>query len=68
MSKLKNLDPTKASLHGKIPVKISSEHSDLFAPSVQLFINESIDTSKFPKELKKGDIILLFKNDDAFAK
>ena len=45
-----------------------TEHSDLFAPLVQLFINESIDTSNFPKELKKGDITSLFKNGDAFAK
>ena len=68
LSQLKNLDPSKASPFGSIPVKILTEHSDLFAPLVQLFINESIDTSKFPKELKKGDITSLFKNDDAFAK
>ena len=45
-----------------------TEHSDLFAPLVLLFINESIDTGNFPKELKKGDITSLFKNGDAFAK
>ena len=49
-------------------MKILTEHSDLFAPLVQLFINETIDTSKFPKELKKGDITSLFKSSDAFAK
>ena len=55
-SQFKNLDPTKASPFGSIPVKMLTEHSDLFAPLIQLFINESIDTSNFPKELKKGDI------------
>ena len=63
LSQLNNLDPTKASPFGSIP-----EHSDSFAPLVQLFINESIDTSTFPKELKKGDITSLFKNGDAFAR
>ena len=68
MRKLKNLDPSKASPFGSIPVKILTEHSGLFAPLVQLLINESIDASKFPKELKKGDITSLFMNGDAFAK
>ena len=68
MSQFKNLDPTKASPFGSIPVKILTEHSDLFAPLVHLFINESKDTRNFPKELKKGDITSLFKNGDAFAK
>ena len=67
-SQFKDLDPTKASTFGSIPVKMLTEYSDLFAPLVQLFINESIDASNFPKELKKGDIISLFKNGDAFAK
>ena len=44
MSKLKNLDPTKASPFSSMPVKILTEHSDLFAPLVHFFINESIDT------------------------
>ena len=68
LSQLKSLDPTKVSPFGSTTVKILTEHSDLFAPLVQLFINDSIDTSKFPKELKKGDIRSLFKNGDAFAK
>ena len=67
-SQVKNLDPTKASPFGAMPVKMLTEHSDLFASLVQLFINESIDTSTFPKELKKGDITSLFKNGDDFAK
>ena len=35
---------------------------------LHFFINESVNTSNFPKELKKGDIISLFRNGDAFAK
>ena len=65
---IKDLDQTKASPFDNIPVKILTEHSDLFAPSLQLFINESINAGKFPKELKKGNITSLFKNGDAFAK
>ena len=67
-SQLKNLDPTKASPFGSIPVKIFTEHSDLFAPLAQLLINESVDTSTFPKESKKGETTSLFKNIDASAK
>ena len=44
-SQLKNLNPTKASPIGSIPVKMLTEHSDSFAPLVQLFINESIETA-----------------------
>ena len=40
------LDPSKASPFGSILVEILTEHSDLFAPLVQLFIHESVDTSK----------------------
>ena len=47
LSTLKNLDPIKASPFGSITVTVLTEHSDLFAPLVQLFINESIHTSKF---------------------
>ena len=65
---LKDLDSIKAFPFGNIPVKMLTEHSDLFAPLLQLFINESIDTGKFPKELKNGDITSLFKNGNAFAK
>ena len=68
LSKLKYLDPTKASSFGSIPVKIFAEHSDFFAPLEQFFINESIDRGKFPKLLKKGEITSLFRNGDAFAK
>ena len=49
MSKLKNLDPTKASPFGSIPVEIFTEHSDLFAPLVQFLINESIDRGEFQR-------------------
>ena len=61
LSKLKNLDLTKAYPFGSVPVQILIEHSGLFAPLVQLFLNESKDTHKFPKELKKGDITSLLK-------
>ena len=65
---LKDVYPTKASPFGNMPVKILTENSPLFAPLLQLFTNESTDTGKFPKELKKRDITSLFKNGDAFAK
>ena len=41
---------------------------EVLSTQVLLFINETIDTSKFTKELKKGDITSLFKSSDAFAK
>ena len=68
MCQIKNLDLIKASPFAIIPIKILTVHSGLFASMVQYFITESIDTSKFPNELKKGEIVSLFKNSDAFAK
>ena len=50
---LEELDPTKASPFGNIPVKILTEHSDLIAPLLQLFINESIDTCSFQKNSRR---------------
>ena len=35
---------------------------------LHFYINESVKTSRFPNELKIGDITSLFKNGDAFAK
>ena len=67
-TQFRDLDPTKSSTFGSIPVKILSEHSGLFTPMLHFFINESVNTSNFPNELKKEDITSLFKNDDAFAK
>ena len=67
LSKLKNLDSTKASPFGSIPLKIFTEHSDLFAPLVQFFINKSMAKGEFPKELKKDDTTSLLRNGDAFA-
>ena len=58
----RDLDPLKSSTFGSIPVKVLTEHSELFAPMLHFFINESIN------ELKKGDITSLYKNGDAFAK
>ena len=68
LHQLKDLDLTKASPFGNIPVKILTEHFDLYAPSLQLFVDDCIDTDKFPKKLKKGDIKSLFKYGDAVAK
>ena len=67
-TQLRDLDSTKSSTFGSIPVKVLTEHSDLFTPMLHFFINESVNTSNFPNELKKGDITSLFKNGDAFAK
>ena len=49
-------------------MKILTDHSDLFAAMLHFFINQSVNTSNFPNELKKGDITSLLKNGDAFAK
>ena len=65
---LRDLDPTKSTTFGSIPVNFLTERSDFFGPMLHFFINESVNTSNFPNELKKGDIISLFKNGDAFAK
>ena len=67
-AQLRNLDPKKSSTFGSIPVKVLTEHSDLFAPMLHSFINENVNTSNFPNELKKGDLTFLFKNGNVFAK
>ena len=66
-NKLRDLNPTKSSTLGSIPMKLLTEHSDLFAPMLHFFINESVNSRNFPNELKKGDITSPFENGDAFA-
>ena len=67
-AQLSYLDPTKSSTFGSIPVKSLAEHSDLFAPMLHFIINDSVDTSNFPNELKIGDMTSLFKKSNACAK
>ena len=52
-TQLRDLDPTKSSTFGSIPVKFLTERSDLFAQVLHFFINESVNTSNFPNELKE---------------
>ena len=58
---IEKLEATRDSPFGSMPVKIFTEHSDLYAPVVQHFDNESIDDSKLLLELQQSDIIFLFK-------
>ena len=56
-TQLSDLDPTKSLTVGSILVKILTEHSDVFAPMLHFYINKRVNTSNFPNEVKKGDII-----------
>ena len=67
LCEIKDLDTTKASPFGSIPLRILTEHFDLFDSMVQHFVNETIGYNRFQDELKKGDITLLFKKGDTFV-
>ena len=55
-----------------MPAKILKENSDIFSVTMQNFFNACLSSGlskgTFPKELKPGDISLLFKKEDVFMK
>ena len=55
------LDANKASQNSDIPIKLLKENADIFSDFVCASFNSSINTSKFPENLKLADITPAYK-------
>ena len=60
----RNLDKKKACQESDIPVKIIKENIDICSEFILHNFNNSIFDATFPSELKKADVIPVFKKED----
>ena len=67
-TQLGKLNPKKGAPVGCIPAKILKDNSDIFSFHLTNLFNKYLSESRFPDELKSGDITALFKQNDAFDK
>ena len=65
---IENTDSKKATQHGDIPVRIIKENKFIFSKVLSEIFNFYIDNNTFPNDLKKADIIPIYKKDDPFDK
>ena len=61
---VKKLDPSKATTHKNIPIKIFKQHIDIYNKNVTNLINKMIEKSEFPDILKMADITPIHKKDE----
>ena len=57
------LDASKTTQRDDIPTKIVKNNSDIFSKFLQANLNNTIETSTFPEQLKYADVKLVFKKD-----
>ena len=53
---IRNLDPSKSAQGSDIPTKVIKENCDIFAQFLTNCFNKSVDTSKFPTDLKLAEV------------
>ena len=58
---MQDLDRKKTCRENGIPVKIIKSHKDIFSYVIHHNFNNSLYSSIFPSELRKADIILIYK-------
>ena len=64
LAEIHNLDNKKACQESDIPVKIIKDNIDIFSEFILHNFNNSIFDATFPSELKKADVIPVFKKKD----
>ena len=64
LAEIHNLDKKKACQESDIPVKIIKDNIDIFSEFILHNFNNSIFDATFPSELKKADVIPVFKKKD----
>ena len=64
LAEIRNLDKKKAYQESDVPVKIIKNNIDIFSEFILHNFNNSIFCSTFPSELKKADVIPVFKKKD----
>ena len=65
---LKKLDSSKTAQESDIPTKINKDNIDIFSPILYQEFNKSIETGKFPSEMKSADVTQVFKKEDRTKK
>ena len=60
---IRALDASKATQSDDIPTKIIKNNSDIFSKIFQANLNNAIETSTFPEQLKYADVKPVFKKD-----
>ena len=65
---IKQLDPKKATGFDKIPAKALIAGYDILAAPLTRLYNKCVDTSSFPKEAKKAEVIPIYKKENALLK
>ena len=61
---LENLNPKKANTYKNIPPRFLKENSDICSSSILRIVNNGINVSHFPDELKLADVTPVFKKED----
>ena len=61
---LENLNPKKANTYKNIPPRLLKENSDICSSSILRIVNNGINVSHFPDELKLADVTPVFKKED----
>ena len=64
LAEIHNLDKKNACQESDIPVKILKEKIDIFSEFILHNFNNSVFDATFPSELKKADVIPVFKKKD----
>jgi hypothetical protein len=64
IQKLQNLDVKKSTGWDSIPPKLLKQGAEILCKPVARLVNKCMSLSKFPNDLKKGEIIPLYKRDD----
>ena len=64
LAEIHNLDKKKACQESDIPVKIIKDNIDIFSEFILHNFNNSLFDATFPSELKKADVIPVFKQKD----
>ena len=67
-SEILDLHIKTSSIKGSIPATILKQCVDIYLPFLTNAINRSILDNYFPKELKKAEIIPVYKKDDSLKK
>ena len=65
---LKTLNPKKATGCDQIPAKLLKHASLQIAPVISIIINKALDEGTFPNNLKKAEVIPVYKKSDKLNK
>ena len=68
LNEINSLDPSKSTQSEDIPFRIIKDNADIFASFILQNFNKCIIDGKFPDQLKKADVISVFKKETIMIK